>query len=169
MSSLQSDNNADTEDKYAALFSWWERHKNTFSSWYLGLSIEAQKSALLNACPDMPIKSAVAQYDETPHSVDAKPTNLLLPELNQEAFLASNGKILILFMARRLSAADYCFVQDVALLYSQFKRKIMPLFSQGKLVNIDTPFVDPLDQEERVQALSPQTSQSTRDEVRQSY
>jgi hypothetical protein len=108
--------------------------------------------------------------ERTPGSREAagdklKATDMILPEISQEALLSSGGKLLTLFFARRLTAQDYCFRGDILLLYQQFKEGRMPLFSNNNLAELDTPFVDPLDDDENIRSLSKETSEEGRAQI----
>jgi hypothetical protein len=95
-----------------------------------------------------------------------KATDIILPEINQTALLSNDGQVLILLMTRRLVTPDRCFSGDITLLYNRFKVGVMPIFSGGRLLHLDTPFVDPMDAEENVRSLSSATSAEARAEVR---
>lgn len=151
------------EDRYSALSSWWERYQTIFSSWYSNMPMEQQKQLLLKASPDMPTKSPLTKSSVADAVIQS--TDMLLPELNLDAFLSNNGKILLLFLSRRLVAQDLCFHADVLLLHGQLKRGLMPSFCSDHLNEMDTPFVDPLDTDENIRSLSPQTSPEAREQV----
>lgn len=154
---------ATTEDKYVALSGFWTRYNSEFSTWYLGLSFDEQRAMVTKASPDMPERSASARHSA---GLAISPSDLLVPEINLEALLAAKGKILILFLSRRLSSSDLCFQSDVLLLNDQFNRGIMPLFSnQANISLLDTPFVDPMDLEENIRSMSHDASEETRQQV----
>lgn len=156
------DSDVSFEDRFSVLKNWWERHNKVFSTWYLEMSPEERRSCLLKASPDLP------RY--TPGSREAagqalKATDMILPELSEEALLASGGKLLVLLFARRLVSPDLCFHADIMLLNQQYNKKVLPIFSNNALKEIDTPFVDPMDPKENILSLSDKTAPETREEV----
>jgi hypothetical protein len=143
---------ATCEDKFCALQQWWQRHCKSFSEWFLNIESSQQREIILSACPDMPEISAFAR--ET--SLTA--TDVLLPEFSLEGMLASNGRLLVLFLTRRLTPPDLCWKEDIKLLDDLRSRGSLPSFSRGQLSQFDTPFVDPMDPSESISSLSADTS-----------
>ena len=101
-------NDASPEDRYQALSDWWKRYQTLFSNWYLNISMEKQKQVLLKASPDMPVNSPLTKSQSSSTAV-IQPTDMILPELNLDAFLSSNGKVLLLFLSKRLVSPDLGF------------------------------------------------------------
>lgn len=91
-----------------------------------------------------------------------RPTDLLLPELNEESLLALQGKILLLLLSRRLQTPDLCYGSDVKLLNDQLRSGVLPPLSNGQLDHIDTPFVDPMDEQENIRSFGPDMTAETR-------
>ena len=127
-----------SEDKFTALAAWWNRYKVEFINWWTSFANEQRTSILKAASPDIPQKSGGVRSAE--NSI-IMPTDLLLPEISLDAFLAADGKLLLLFISRRLEADDLGFKGDLVLLNDQFKRGIMPSFSNNNLKDFDTPFI----------------------------
>ena len=127
-----------SEDKFTALAAWWNRYKTEFINWWTKQTNEQRITALKSASPDIPLKSGGARSAE--NSI-IMPTDLLLPEISLEAFLAADGKLLLLFISRRLEAVDLGFKGDLVLLNDQFRRGIMPSFSNNNFKDMDTPFI----------------------------
>ena len=151
------------EDETSAIMAWWQRNCKPFSEWFLKLSDDERLELLHRGCPDLPKLNARARQaaGET-----LKATDMLLPELTEDALTASGGKICILFMTRRCTSV--CIDADLKLLYDLEYRKQLPVFDVGQkkqLENIDTPFIDPSDPEENIRSLSAETSKETRQEV----
>lgn len=150
---------ATPEDKLSALQQWWQRHCKSFSEWYLSIDYIHQKEIILSVCPDIPEMSSFSREGV------AKPTDVLLPEFSLEGLLNSNGRLLILFLTRRLTPLDLCWREDVKLLDDLRARHILPSFSRGELSRLDTPFVDPLDPEENIRSLCDSTSSEKRESI----
>ena len=173
------------EEKYAALTSWWERYKDKFTAWYMNLSLDEQRSILRKASPDMTIKSPKSRAESTlaTNSINAnsnstsiinnetdnhetvnpfRPTDLLLPELSEESMLACQGKLLLLLLGRRLQSPDLCYQTDIKLLNGQFHKSVLPMLSNVQLDHIDTPFVDPMDEQENVRSFGPEMTSEIR-------
>lgn len=165
----------DPETQQIVLGQWWARHNRQFSLWWLSLGKESkdlQRYILLSAVPDMPLSPAEQSDIATnPSDLSSKYpprslTDILLPELTQDGLLASGGQLLILLLARRLVAQDLYFYNDVMALKRLHDRGLLPSLSRNKLDDLDTPFVDPMDTEERVCCLSADTSPEYREQVK---
>lgn len=152
------EDNISPEDKYTALVQYWERHNKLFNVWWLNLSSNDQKEVLLKACPDIPL---------VPNNNDnnVKFTDIILPELTLQGFLTGNGKLLSLFLARRLVTKDNCYSFDVNLLKEMHMNDKLPSISGNQLNGIDTPFIDPTDINENIQSLGKETSDEKRLEI----
>jgi len=185
----------DTETKNFVLASWWERHNKGFSLWWLALgreSVELQRHILLVASPDMPVSpqagkaasspsASATSSSSTPDSNDSgikspaamfgsdgpheSLTSIILPELSQDGLLASGGQLLILLLARRLVAQDLYFSNDVQALTRIFDEGRLPSLSRNALSSMDTPFVDPMDEDENVRSLGPDVSAESREAI----
>lgn len=149
------------EVKYRVLTQWWKRHCQAFCLWYLSLSTEAQLALLLKFCPDLPLST----FSKEAAGEQLLPTDIILPEFSQEGMLASQGRIFVLFVTRRLSTADQCMNEDIRLLNDLLDRGKLPSFSSGQLEQLNVPFVDPLDPQEQIRTLAPHTPAETRDLV----
>eukprot|EP01031_Cornospumella_fuschlensis_P031376 gene31376-37924_t len=154
---------ADVETKFSVLKQWWQRHCQSFSLWYLSLTDEQRREKLLVAVPDLPEKSPFARESLGER---LSPTDLIIPEFSQDGMLASQGRIFILFVTRRLTSSDSSQGDDLKLLKDLYDKGILPDFSNGALRNLDTPFVDPVEPEENIRSLGPDTSQAMRDTIR---
>ena len=151
---------ATVEDKYTALSQWWHRHCKSFSEWYLSLSEHEQRQIIKKACPDIQEQSAFTR--ETLNRALIQASDVILPEFSLEGMLASKGRIFVLFMTRRLTPTDLCMKEDIKMLTDLLERKMLPSFSHHALEKLDTPFVDPLDVDENIRSLSPETSIESR-------
>jgi len=76
--------------------------------------------------------------------------------------LACQGKILLLLLGRRLQSPDLCYQTDIKLLNGQFHKNVLPLLSNGQLDHIDTPFVDPMDEQENIRSFGSEMASETR-------
>ncbi len=162
MTSLVSNN---TETEIVVLKAWWERNCKPFSEWFLGLDEAAKVAVLKKGCHDMPAVSSATRSKE---GAELKATDVLLPELSQDALLARGGQIAVLFITRRLMDKSLCFASDAKLLNSLYKLGKLPAFGKS-LAHLDTPFVDPKDPEENVQVLSKDTSDAVREKVMECF
>lgn len=153
---------ASTEDRHIALQLWWERNGDAFSVWFESLSKENQILHLRKASPDIPTQTAGSRESEG-QTLNA--SDVLLPELTIDGLLGANGKLMALFFKRRCLQTDRCYFADLQLLNTMFARDAMPLFSQGALDGMDTPFVDPADQDENVRSLNSDTPTENRASV----
>ncbi len=112
----------------------WSRHNNKFNLFWLTISENQRKEMLTGLLPDT--------AEETSECI--KPSDILLPELNMNAMLgnsfthspnhsrthslihsfihkiAVNGKILSLFMLRRLVELNVSYQKDVELLMKEY-------------------------------------------------
>lgn len=181
------------EEKHSSLAAWWDRYKETFSGWYMSLTLDEQTSILRKACPGIPTKCPKSRAQSTLNTLSTdkfetiqpselsnettvkseiatesaalnqfKPTDLLLPELNEESMIALQGKILLLLLGRRLQTPDLCYRADINLLNGQLQKGVLPQLSNGQLDHINTPFVDPMDEEENVRSFGPELTAETR-------
>lgn len=151
--------------QYIALNQWWQRHNKSFCEWILlGLTNEQREALLIKACPDMPLVSSIARKQRATDggSIILSATDKILPELSLDSLLACEGKILVLLFTRRCTAMDYCLGKDIEFIDRLYHSGNLPDFSQGALKSFDTPFVDPSDPSERVQALDSSTSPEMR-------
>ena len=153
-----------TEDEMAAMGAWWRRNCKPFSEWFLKLEDAARLALIQKGCPDIPKLNAQAR-EKSGESLKA--TDVLLPELTEDALMAADGKICVLFLTRRCTSL--CVDSDLKLLYDLEIKKQLPRFNLGKntaeLDKIDTPFIDPSDPDENIRSLGPQTSLEMRSEV----
>ena len=154
-----------TETEIVALKAWWERNCKPFSEWFLKLEEPAKLAVLRKGCPDMP---AVSSATRAKQGAELKATDMLLPELSEDALLARGGQITVLFITRRLMDKSLCFPSDAKLLNDLYKLGRLPAFGKS-LAHLDTPFVDPADPEENVQVLSNTTSDAVRKKVMESF
>jgi hypothetical protein len=153
------DDTASTEDRHVALQLWWDRNGSSMSKWFESLTKDEQIIQLRKASPDIPTQIAGTRELE---GQKLNASDVLLPELTIDGLLGVNGKLLSLFFMRRCQQADRCYFADLQLLNAMFRRDAMPLFSQGALDQMDTPFVDPADREENVRTLNASTPQDNR-------
>ena len=156
--------NNTSETELVVLKQWWERNCKPFSEWFLKL--EEKGPVLRKACPDMPAVSSATRAKQA--GATLKATDMLLPELSEDALLARGGQIAILFITRRLTDKKSCFPNDARLLNDLNKLGKLPQFGKS-LAHLDTPFVDPSDTEENVQVLSKDTSEAVRQKVLESF
>ncbi|RYH29989.1 hypothetical protein EON65_06625 [archaeon] len=164
MAALSEQNllSADVETKFSVLKQWWGRHCQSFSLWYLSLNEDQRRNKLLAAIPDLPEKSPFARESSGQR---LSPTDLILPEFSQDGMLASHGRLFVLFMTRRLTSSDVSQGDDLKLLKDLYDMRNLPDFSNGTLRNLDTPFVDPVEPEENIRSLGPETSPAMRDTI----
>ena len=151
------------EDEISAMRSWWSRNCKPFSDWFLKLDSEARLAIIRKGCPDIPKLNAQARQ-ASGETLTA--TDVLLPELAEDALMSADGRIAVLFMTRRCTSL--CIDVDLKLLREHEIRKNLPLFNMGNtevIAKLDTPFVDPSDPEEQVRSLSSETTEKTRAEV----
>ena len=131
-----------TEDDIAAMHAWWSRNYKVFSEWFGMLEDSARLTLIHKGCPDIPKLNAQAR-EKSGESLKA--TDVLLPELTEDALMAANGKICVLFLTRRCT--NNCVGSDLKLLYNLEIRKQLPRFNLGnstaELDKVDTPFIDP--------------------------
>ena len=155
-------NEAVSEDKVTALQEWWARHGDNLMKWFTSITAVQREAFVKGVAPDIPkeLPGIRASKGEV-----LRPTDILLPELTLDGLLGGDGKLLGLFLSRRLTPRDRCFMADIVLLNGLMERGALPSFSNGQLVGMDTPFVDPSDAEENVRSLSPQTSAANRAEI----
>lgn len=149
-------------EKHDILVPWWQQHCKNFGLYYLMKSEEDRKDMLLRCLPDMP-QTAAGTRERLGEIVTA--ADMLLPELFVEGLQAGNGRCLILLLARRLASPDTGFENDITLLMSLFKKKTLPLFSNGSLEGLDTPYVELGDADENIKCLSYNCSPEVREAV----
>jgi hypothetical protein len=132
-------------DHHIALCSWWQRHNKEFSLWFLAQPAETQRALLVQCCPDMPIQTPATRELYT--GSDLTPTDMLIPELTQEALLSNQGKLCILLITRRCVSTDHCLSGDAKFLNTKFVTGMLPAFPEieESFRGLDTPFVDPAD------------------------
>ena len=93
-------------------------------------------------------------------------TDILLPELSEDALMSSGGRLCILFMTRRCTDKSLCIPQDIKLLNQLSSAKKLPSFvTSDKVKNLDTPHIDITDPEENVLSLNKDTSEEIRKQV----
>jgi len=152
-----------TEDETAVMATWWSRNCKPWSEWFLSLSAEDRLALLKKGCPDIP---QVTSATRAQRGEQLLATDMLLPEIAEDALMASGGRLCALFVTRRLVTAGLCVPSDLKMLLDLAKIKQLPLFDIGKSVKaMDTPFIDPMDPEENVQCLNASTSADTRKQV----
>lgn len=140
--------NHDAETELLVLKQWWSRNSKPFTDWYLKLSNDERAQLLRKACPDLP-KVSPASRAKAGEKLNA--TDLILPEISEDALLAANGRICTLFIDTQLSGAVDTFKSDIKLLDNLYKNGRLPAFgNQKKLEELDTPFIDPNDPDENV-------------------
>ena len=160
--------NRTVEDETTAIRSWWNRNCKPFSEWFLKLDVDDRLALIRKSCPDIPKLNAQARQaaGET-----LKATDVLLPELTEDALMRAGGRISLLFITRRCTSI--CIDVDLKLLRQLENRKNLPIFSMGNsadvIAKLDTPFVDPSDAEEQVRSLNAETTKETRDEVQAGF
>ncbi len=159
--------NQNVDVELEVLRQWWERNSKPFAEWFLKISREEQSALLKKACPDAPEISSATRSKE---GGKLTATDLLLPEISEDAMLAAEGKICVLFATRRLVKASDAYANDIRLLNDLYKMGKLPAFGNlKKIMEMDTPFIDPSDPEENVQVLSPETSPEQRKQVLESF
>jgi len=153
------------EDETAVMATWWSRNCKPWSEWFLAQSEEARLALLHKGCPDIP---QVTSATRAQRGEQLLATDMLLPEIAEDALMASGGRLCVLFITRRMVTAGLCISADLKMLLDLAKIKQLPLFDIGKGVKaMDTPFIDPTDPEENVQCLSASTSAATRKQVQE--
>ena len=145
---IHSADNSQTQ--LLVLQAWWKRHCKVFSTWWLCATAETRLEVLLAASPDMPAVNSAARAQS---GESLKPTDLLLPELSQDALMASGGRLLALFFTKRLTPSDLGFAYDLSFLKALRLAGTLPVLS-GALRDVEDPVVDPLDPNEAVIALT---------------
>lgn len=147
-----------SEDEMRVMEVWWGKNCKPFSEWFLKRSDADRLALLRKGCPDIPAISAATR---SARGESLKATDMLLPELSEDALMEVGGRICVLFITRRMSAG-LCIPSDVKMLQDLSKINQLPLFNTGSVVkSMDTPFVDPCD-EENVQCLTAESSAETR-------
>eukprot|EP01038_Epipyxis_sp_PR26KG_P008596 gene8596-11615_t len=149
---------ATTEDKNIGLAMWWERHCKPFSEWFISMDRSRQEAFILKACPDM---SAQSNHTKKTLGDILKATDIIIPEMSLESLLNSDGRILILFVARRCVSQDLCFTEDVKMLNDLYDNGSLPNFNEA-LKSMNCPFIDPVDHEENIRSLAPDASQENK-------
>jgi len=151
------------EDETAVMATWWSRNCKPWSEWFLSLSAEERLALLKKGCPDIP---SVTSATRAQRGERLLATDMLLPEIAEDALMASGGRLCALFITRRMATAGLCVQSDLRLLLDLAKIKQLPLFNIGQSVKaMDTPFIDPMDPDENVQCLNSATSAASRKQV----
>jgi hypothetical protein len=155
--------NKTVEDETIAMSGWWKRNCKPFSEWFLAQTVDDRVNLLKKGCPDLP-KITAKTRESNGETLTA--TDMLLPELTEDALMASNGRLCILFVTRRMVDGGLCIGSDIKLLQNLHNTKQLPLFSLGEQIDkMDTPFIDPTDPDENIRTLGPETTLAMRNEV----
>lgn len=133
------------------LMRFWAKYAAVFMRWFLSLPYKGQAILLTNASPDLPYN-----LNETSRSA----SQLLAPELCLSTLLENNGKNFLKLTHARASKRDDCARADLDYLLGLRKEGIMPTFSGESLCQYMLAFVDPLDPELKIQAVSHAASQA---------
>jgi hypothetical protein len=133
LNELSNLDEATTEDQHVALQLWWEHNQELFSSWFTSMTANEQTILLRKASPDMPNMTAGAR-ELAGEKLAA--SDVLLPELSLEGLLGAEGKLLVLFFARRCQQADRAYFADIQLLNKMHANGVMPTFSAGIEISI---------------------------------
>jgi len=145
------------EDK--AIQQFWTNNCREFSTWFLLLSAEDRERVVKQAGPDLPERGPA-------QGTAMKPTDLLLPELTMAGMLAGDGRCLILFFTRR--AVEKADADDIRMLNTLNEKKIMPLFSDGKLAHLKNgAYVSPHDPQENIVAVPANTTDKNGEAIKQ--
>lgn len=139
-------------DEISAMRSWWTRNCKPFSDWFMKLEAESRLVLLRKGCPDLPkVTSATrAQEGQTLNATD-----MLLPEIAEDSFMAAGGQLCLLFITRRMVALDFNIGSDLRMLRDLASIRQLPYFSVDNAINaMDTPFIDLRDPSESIQCLS---------------
>jgi len=148
------------------LQAWWKRHCKVFSTWWLITATAEEKLAILrNAAPDMPQINAATRSKDTTNAL--RVTDLLLPELSEDALTGVGGKLLVLLLTRRLSPHDLGFSSDMVFLKALREAGKLPLFDSGALSEYEDPFVDPMDPQEKIVVLPRCSNEEDREAQKQ--
>jgi len=144
-------NSATVEDRFVALSQWWKRHCKLFSLWYLSLGEDQQKELILKYCLDIPLTS---KFSRESNGEKLQATDFILPEFSLEGMLSSQGKVMVLFLTRRLTSEHLCMQDDLVLLNNLFDLRKLPSFSNHAFDGLNTPFIDPADPAENICTLA---------------
>ena len=136
----------------ARITRFWGTHQVNFGRWFLSLPGVGQRMVLQGASPDMP-EQILATVDGPPLA-SARPTDLLLPELNYDSLLHNGGRGLNVLFDRRAAASD-AEHEDLAMLNELRRLGRMPTFSNGALDSLEISWVDPMDASEAISGLPP--------------
>ena len=145
-------------DKHNILVNWWRESCKEFSLYYLIKSESERREILLSCSPDMPDEPAGTRENRG-ETITA--SDMLLPELFLEGLQAGQGRCLILLLTRRLASPDTGLENDLQLMKALHDRGQMPIFSDGKLTDLNTPFVDIRDPTRSIQCLAKDSSPNT--------
>lgn len=145
-----------------ALRAWWHRHNKVFSTfWLVGCTAERQVEILRRSAPLMPRINSAARPQQ-----DRSATDLILPELAEDALTAQRGRLLVMLLARRLAPAEIdVFDADVKFLTSLMAASCLPALDRGKFAGLDLPFVVPSEADPEVRAMSPDAAPALRQSV----
>ena len=131
---------------------FWGTHQVNFGRWFLSLPGVGQRMVLQGASPDMP--EQILTTVDGPPLASARPTDLLLPELNYDSLLHNGGRGLNVLFDRRAAAID-AEQGDLAMLNELRRLGRMPTFSNGALDSLEISWVDPMDASEAISGLPP--------------
>nr|CCA18605.1 conserved hypothetical protein [Albugo laibachii Nc14]CCA20562.1 conserved hypothetical protein [Albugo laibachii Nc14] len=134
---------------------FWATRAAVFMRWFLSLPSKGQEIVLTNASPDLPY---------TLNETGRPAAQLLAPELCLSTLLQDNGKAFIKLIHARASKRDDCARGDLDYLLGLRKQGIMPTFSGKTLDQYLLAFVDPVDPEMKIQAVSHTASQKVIEE-----
>lgn len=147
--------NPSVEDETQAMRSWWARNCKPFTEWFMKLSDSDRLALLRKGCPDLPKVNSATRLQ---HGKALKATDMLLPEISEDALMACGGQLCVLFITRRMVTPDNMISSDIKMLRDLATVKQLPLFNTGAAKDYDTAFVDPADPEENVQCLGTETT-----------
>lgn len=152
-----------SQSQLLALQAWWQRHCKVFSTWWLCSPAAERLELLLAASPDMPlVNSATRAQNGEPLLA----TDLLLPELSQDALTASGGKLLVMLLTKRLVPPDLGFKTDINFLNDLRKAGKLPnLDASGALQKLQDAWVDPMDPTESIVVLKQPAEGATEEEL----
>ena len=163
MSSFEDSDDYNSSIKIsAALRGWWQRHNKIFSThWLVGCTAERRLEILQISAPTMPRTSSAARPEQ-----HRSATDLILPEIAEDALTAQGGRLLVMLLARRLAPTELdIFNSDVNFLRSLQAAGRLPKLDQGKLAGLDLPFVVPGEADPEVRALSAKADPAMRQSV----
>lgn len=127
------DESLESKIQLRALQAWWQRHTALFSTHWLQAPAERRLAILRSSAPDMPAtNSATRALTTLPE--DLAPTDLILPEIAVDALTASGGRLLIMFMTRRLAPVDLAFEADMKFLKDLQAAGRLPMLDRGQVL-----------------------------------